>query len=171
MSFLLAYLRYAAAQMGDFVQAEAYFQEGLTLARQIEHREAICGLFINLGIAKREQGNFAQAEACLQEGLTLAHQLERLEMTSYALYEYGNLCLNQQQIERAEASYREMLTFIPEGSHDHTALAHFGLARVASAQGELRQAQSLGKQSVTTLEAMGHRAAKEVGDWLKTITP
>jgi tetratricopeptide (TPR) repeat protein/transcriptional regulator with XRE-family HTH domain len=171
MCFLLANLGYAVAQMGDFVQAEAYFQEGLTLARQIEHREAICGLFINLGIAKREQGNFAQAEACLQEGLTLAHQLERPEMTSYALYEYGNLCLNQQQIERAEASYREMLTFIPEGSHDHTALAHFGLARVASAQGELHKAQSLGEQSVTTLGAMGHRAAKEVRDWLKTITP
>ncbi len=169
ISALLSNLGEAESELGNYTQAEAYFQEGLKLARQMENREWICGLLINLGLATRKQENYSQAEVYFLESLTLAHQLGRLEMTSHALYEYGNLCLNQRQIEKAELTFHEMLTTVSEGDQDLLALAHFGLARTAAAQSNFLEAKKLGELSLTTLEGMGHRNAKEVRNWLDTI--
>ena len=159
----------AEGELGNFARAEAYFQEGLTLARQMEHREWICALLINMGLTLRKQGNHTQAEDYFQESLLLARQLGRSEMTSHALYEYGNLCLNQQETAKAEASFHEMLDTISVGDQDLLALAQFGLARIAAIQGNFLEARKLGEVSTTTLEGMGHRTAPEVRNWLNTI--
>jgi tetratricopeptide (TPR) repeat protein/transcriptional regulator with XRE-family HTH domain len=163
---LLLNLGDAVGELGSFAQAETYYEEGLVLARQIEHREWICALLINLGLMTRRQGNFTQAERCFQESLTLAWQVGRPQMTAIVLYEYGILHLNQQQIEAGETSFREMLTIISEEDRDLLALAQYGLARVAAAHGYFDEARRLGEASVTALEALGHRNAKEVRDWL-----
>ena len=62
-----------------------------------------------------------------------------------------------------------MLTLVPEGGQDLFALAQYGLARTAAAQGNIHEARKLGEASVTALEAMGHRNAKDVRDWLNSI--
>ncbi len=166
---LLLNLGDVVGELGNYAEAEAYFQEGLILARQIEHREWITALLINLGLMTRKQENYIQAEVYFQESLTLARQIGRPQMTAVVLYEYSTLHLNQQQVEAAEASFREMLTIIPEGGQDLIALARYGMARVAAARGYYDEAWRLGEASATTLEAMGHRNAKEVRDWLNLI--
>lgn len=166
---LLLNLGDAVGELGSFAQAETYYEEGLVLARQIEHREWICALLINLGLMTRRQGNFTQAERYFQESLTLAWQVGRPQMTAIVLYEYGILHLNQQQIEAGETSFREMLTIISEEDRDLLALAQYGLARVAAARGHFDEARRLGEASVTDLEAMGNRNAKEVRDWLNLL--
>jgi len=166
---LLLNLGDAVGELGSFAQAETYYEEGLVLARQIEHREWICALLINLGLMTRRQGNFTQAERCFQESLTLAWQVGRPQMTAIVLYEYGILHLNQQQIEAGETGFREMLTIISKEDHDLLALAQYGLARVAAARGYFDEARRLGEASVTALEALGNRNAKEVRDWLNLL--
>ena len=74
-------------------------------------------------------------------------------MTANALYEYGNLYLDKQQPEAAELSFREMLTIIPEGDQDLIALAQYGLARSAAAQGNIQEARRLGEASLTALRS------------------
>ncbi len=167
---LLANLGDVEGELGDYIQAETYFQEGLTIARQIGHREWISILLINLGSIAQKQWNYKQAETYLQEGLTIARHIGRPRITFNALYEYGNLYLNQQQIEATEQIFREMLTTIPVGDQELLALAHYGLARTAAAKGNKQEAQMFGEASVTALEAIGHRNAKEVRDWLNLIT-
>jgi tetratricopeptide (TPR) repeat protein/transcriptional regulator with XRE-family HTH domain len=167
---LLANLGNLVAELGDDVQAETYFQEGLIIARQIGHREWISILLINLGSIAQKQGDYAQAEVYLREGLTIARQVGRPRITINALYEYGNLYLNRQQIEATEAIFREMLTAIPAGDQELLALAHYGLARTAAARGNMQEAQHFGEASATALEAIGHRNAKEVRDWLDRTT-
>jgi len=166
---LLLNLGDAVGELGSFAQAETYYEEGLVLAREIEHREWICALLINLGLMTRKQENFTQAEKYFQESLTLAWQVGRPQMTAIVLYEYGILHLNQQQIEAGETSFREMLTIISEEDRDLLALAQYGLARVAAAQSYFDEARRLGEASVTALEALGHRNAKEVRDWLNLL--
>ena len=169
ISALLSNLGEAASEQGKYTQAEEYFREGLTLARQMEHREWISALLINLGLSTRKQGHYVQAEAYLKESLTLARQLGRPEITSNALYEYGSLCLIQQHMQVAEATFREMISTVSEGDQDLIALAQYGLARAAAAQGNIHEAHRLGEKSVIALEAIGHRTAKEVRYWLATI--
>jgi tetratricopeptide (TPR) repeat protein len=163
---LLSNLGDVLGEQGNYLQAEAYLQEGLALARQIGHREWISALLINLGLMIRKQGNYTQSEKYFQESLTLARQLGRHRLTSAALYEYGNLYLEKQQIQAAEATFRELLYFRREGDQEFLALAQYGLARVAAAQGNIEESQRLGEASISALEVMGHRNAKEVRDWL-----
>lgn len=169
MSVLLTNLGGAADEQGNYAQAESYFQEGLDLAHQLGHREWISALLISLGSTTRKQGNYPQAEIYFQESLRLARQLGRPEITSTALYEYGTLYLNQRKIEAADAVFHEMLTIISEGDQDLIALARYGLARTAAAQGNIDEARRLGGLSLTALEAMEHRYSQEVRHWLNSI--
>lgn len=165
---LLCNLGDVTGEQGNYIQAEAYFQEGLRLARQIGHSEWISALLINIGLIARKQGNYAQAREFLQESLTLARQTGRPYIIANALYEYGNLFLHLQQVTSAAESFHSMLSTIPEGGQDLLALAEYGLARVA-AQSNVQEALKLGEASVTALEAMGHRYAREARDWLDSI--
>ena len=169
MSLLLANLGDAASEMGYYTQAQTYFQEGLDLARQLGHPEKVSVLLVNLGLMIRKQGNHVQAEAYFQESLALARQLGVPQIISTVLYEYGNLYLDRQQLKTAEASFLEVLATISEGDQDLMALAQYGLARSALAQGNTNDAWKFGEMSVTALEGMGHRDAKEVRGWLDSI--
>jgi tetratricopeptide (TPR) repeat protein/transcriptional regulator with XRE-family HTH domain len=169
ISLLLMNLGEMIAEQGNTEQAETYFQQGLLLARQIDHREWISVLLLNLGSLLQRERIYSQAEAYLQEGLTLARQLGIPQITCNILYEYGNLYLNLQELQAAETAFREMLTLIPEGGQDLFALARYGQARTAAAQGNIDGARDLGSASVTVLRAMGHSKAKVVSDWLNSI--
>ncbi|MBE3558575.1 MAG: tetratricopeptide repeat protein [Ktedonobacteraceae bacterium] len=166
---LLANLGDAANELGKYSEAEAYFREGLTLTRQIGHREWTSALLINLGLMKRRQKDFVQAEAYLQESLQLSREIGRPQVIANALYEYGNLYIDQQQSEPAKNIFKEMLDVTPEGARELVAQALYGLARVAAIGGNVQEAHRLGHESLTILEAIGHRKAQEVRDWLNSL--
>ncbi|HEX6482332.1 MAG TPA: tetratricopeptide repeat protein [Ktedonobacteraceae bacterium] len=170
ISLLLINLGNAANIQGNHEQAEIYLLEGLKLAREIERQEWISVLLINLGMTTQKQGSYAQAETYLHEGLNLARQLGIPQIICNGLYESGNLFLEQQRIQAAKARFHEMSQTVPEGSQDLVAFAHYGLARVAAAEGDFRGAQDFGEVSVKALEEMGHHKAKEVRNWLNSIT-
>src|SRR5579885_2190594 len=166
---LLINLGSAAAEQENYVQADAYLREGLALARQIEHREWISILLLNLAEITIAQGHYAQAEDYLQETLNLAQQIGRPHITAKALYEYGNLYLKQKKLDAAQSTFQRLLTAVPEGGQDLLALAQYGLARIADAQGDVEEARRLGEVSVLILEKIGQRDAKEVRDWLEAV--
>ncbi len=169
ISLLLGNLGDIVGEQGNYSQAEDYFREGLALARQVGHREWMSVLLINLGMTTRKQRDYAQAEVYLHESLALAQYIGNPQIISTALNEFGNLYLDQQQIEKAEASFREMLSTIPEGDQQLLALAQYGLARTAAAQGNIQDARRLGEASIKALETIGHRNAREVRGWLNSI--
>ena len=169
ISALLSNLGDVTGELGNYVQAEGYFQEGLALARQIGHREWVGALVLNLGSIAQKQGNYTKAEEYLQESLFIARQLGRPQMIAIVLYEHGTLYLNQRRVDEAEENFREMLITISGEDQDLFALAQYGLARVAAARGYIEEARGLGEVSLTALEAIGHRKAIEVREWLTMI--
>jgi tetratricopeptide (TPR) repeat protein/transcriptional regulator with XRE-family HTH domain len=169
ISLLLSNLGATVVEQGNYSQAEDYFREGLTLARQIGHREWTSFLLINLGMAARKQRDYERAGVYLHESLALARSIDNPQIISTAFYEYGNLCLDQKQTKEAEVSFHEMLSSVPEGDQELLALARYGLARTAAAQGDIQDARRLGETSVSALESIGHRNAQEVKEWLNTI--
>ncbi|GHO43318.1 tetratricopeptide repeat protein [Ktedonospora formicarum] len=156
-------------EMGNYHQAEMYLKEGLSIARQIEHREWTCVLIINLGLTTSKQGMYDQAEIYLQEGLVLSRQIGIPHMTALALNEFGNLLLSKKKVQKAKSVFTEMLETLPQGGLDLKALAQYGLARVAAEQGDTQNARALGLQSADLLEQIGHGNAEEVRHWLRAI--
>ncbi len=168
-SALLCNLGAVATFQEKYAQAAIYQREGLVIARQIGHREWMSILLLNLGETAVAQGNYIQAALYLQETLKLAQQLHRPQLKARALYEQGNLHLKQQEIEEAEADFREMLDIIPQGDFELQALAQYSFARLSVAQGDIKKARQLGEECVAAFDAMGHREAKQVRQWLDSI--
>lgn len=94
---------------GPYERAETYPQEGLTLARQIGHRELISIFLLNLGTLAYEQQNYAQAETYLLEELALVRQLDHREWITVYLINIGEMMQKQGNYARAEVYLREGL--------------------------------------------------------------
>jgi tetratricopeptide (TPR) repeat protein len=124
---------------------------------------------VNLGELATEQGNYAEAEAYLHEGVEIARQLGRPWLLCGALHARGDLALKRQEIEQAEGAFRELGEIASQDNQEYRAVALYGLARVALAHQDLREAQELGQESLRLLEVIGNRRAPEVRGWLQTL--
>jgi len=167
---LLTNLGNVITEQGNYEQAEIYVREGLALAEQIGHSEWTCVLLNNLGAATYKQGNYVQAELYLQRGIASARRIGLPQMEANALYEYGNFFLDQQKVALAEERFSEALAVTPVECRDLRALAQYGLARAARAQGDVQRAQQLGAASIATLEKTGHYKAQEVRTWFGNLS-
>ncbi|GAC1373383.1 MAG: hypothetical protein PVS3B1_24810 [Ktedonobacteraceae bacterium] len=167
---LLGNLGDVAVEEQDYERAEAYLQEGLALARQIGHREWSSALLINIGFMMRKRGDYDKAQVYIRDGLQIARQINRPLVVCTALYEAGKIYLDQDKAQDAERTFQELLATVPEGAQELVALSRYGLAAAAAMQGRVQEARQLGQASITTLEAMGHRNAPEVRQWLASIT-
>ncbi len=169
IGLLLINLGAIAWTQDHFNSAESYFLEGLVQARQSGQMESTSVFLVNLASTIRKQGRFEEAEAHLREALMIAKQLGIPQITCNILNECGDLSLSQNRLDTAETYFNEVLITAPEGDQDVTALARYGLAQVAATRGIILKARKLGGESLTSLEAMGHRSASEVRDWLENL--
>lgn len=166
---LLSNLGYIAGEQGNYSDAERYSQEALVLARQSGNREKISSLLSNLGTFAGAQGNKSRAQAYMEEALLLARQIGSHWLLAASLYERGEFDLRQQRLDDAQGAFRETRDIASEGNAEYLALASYGLARVAAAQGDILEAHRLGQEGLAALKAMGHGKASEVKSWLDTL--
>jgi tetratricopeptide (TPR) repeat protein/transcriptional regulator with XRE-family HTH domain len=165
---LLSNLGAVELEQGNYAQAEGYMQEGLIVARQLENPKRIAPLLENLGWAAREQENYTQAEAYLREALEVARQIEHSWQLCGIMREWGELHLKRHQYEAASTAFHQMLE-AAQGFPDFTGLAHFGLARVAAAQGKTDEALRQGQESLGILEPISYYEVPKIRQWLSTL--
>ena len=128
---------------GEYLQAKVYLQEGLELARNLGHVEWTCVLLVTCGETARRQGWFEQAEVYLQEGIDLAQQVGIPQMTALALSEQGHIALLAGDLVRAEHCFEKMRGSLPDGDRELLSWMQYGLAQLASAQGNTKEARHL----------------------------
>lgn len=169
-----------AVRRGDHASAKAYLLEGLALARELAHRELISALLRNLGAMAVVHGDYTRAEEYLRESLDLAREIGHRWHTNATLNEWGELHLRQHKhglgeanvLDVASAAFREVLEMAQEmGAREQLAMALYGLARVAAAQGNTGEAQRQGQASLALFETMEHYKATEVKGWLAGLPP
>ncbi len=169
MTILLSNLGEIATERGDYAQAGAYLREALEIARLLEQRTDIGTSLVNLGRIATEQGNHEQAEAYLQEALEIARQIGHHRLLCGVLYSWGELHLRQRRWAEAAARFGEVRDSATGVSQEYLAMALYGLARVAAAQGESKEARELGQESLRIAESIGNRLAAQVRAWLETL--
>jgi tetratricopeptide (TPR) repeat protein/transcriptional regulator with XRE-family HTH domain len=170
MILLLINLATAAQYQRHYEQAERASQEGLVLARQIGHREWTAYLLSNLAeLALEQNPDASQVTTYLEEALSLARQLNQTRLLGQVLFVQGELFLKQQRIEQAAAIYREILAQGKTMPQIWQAVAQFGLARVAAAQGHTHQARQLGVQARASLETAWASYMGKVDAWLHSL--
>lgn len=166
---LLGHLGTSALEQEKYAEAKESYEQVITLARTMYHREYLIGALANLGLVYEKLGDYQQATAYLEEATALARTLGNVWTLASVLDEWGELCLRQEKIAEAAAVFAEVYHLSKQVSQEHEAMALFGQARVARAQGNVQEARQLGQASLSHFKSMEHRRVAEVEQWLTTL--
>lgn len=159
-----------AAEQQDYARAELYLREGIELARQLENRNNLALLLSNFGSVLGDQGHYEQANECFQESLDLARRLGAPWYIHNVLIEWGGIHLKHQQWAAAETAFQEVLAGkYGESEPIMSAMARYGLARIAAQRGESVEAARLGRESLEQFEGLGHHKTDEIAGWLRSL--
>jgi Tfp pilus assembly protein PilF len=99
----------------------------------------------------------------------LAQQGKLPLIISRVLSKWGELKLRQQQFDIAHTYFLQALEQVPQGELEQVAVAQFGLARVALAQGRSEEAQQRVQTSLSISETINQRLAREIKHWCKQL--
>jgi tetratricopeptide (TPR) repeat protein/transcriptional regulator with XRE-family HTH domain len=154
----LLYLGEVTQQQGNFEQAEATFQEGLTLARKIDDRSRISAFLNDLGWVTWKQGNLTQAEKYLQEGLTIARQMEDKERICGILKVLGSVVAYMGNLAQSEEYLQEGLALARLiGDDEQTCLILINLGATVGEQGKYTHAENYFQEGLKLARLIGHR--------------
>jgi tetratricopeptide (TPR) repeat protein/transcriptional regulator with XRE-family HTH domain len=170
LSVLYDNLGEVALNQGDDNAAATYLQEGLALARQNQDADLLSELLRNLGVVALRRGDLGDAEVRLQESLELARQVEHSRLLGAALVQWGELEIRREETNLAEVTLRQALEIGRASRNEEiTAMALYGLARIAAVQGNLGEANRQGQESLGLFEALDHPLAAQVAGWLSGL--
>jgi tetratricopeptide (TPR) repeat protein/transcriptional regulator with XRE-family HTH domain len=169
---LLSNLGDMAVVQGDYVQAEQYIREGISLAQQLENRNYLTFLLAHLGGALGGQGNYEQANAAFQGSLDLARSQSSPPHISKTLVEWGEVHIKFLQLDAADAAFQEVLINgrTHEVDPETLACALYGQARVAALRSNIVEATRLGQESAMQFEKIEYYKAREVREWLLSLS-
>jgi tetratricopeptide (TPR) repeat protein/transcriptional regulator with XRE-family HTH domain len=170
ISALLMNMGLLAFRMGQEQQALELSLESLELGRQVGHRMRIASVLQNLGIIARASGDYEQAAQYLEESLLIAREIKHNWLIAETLCEWGELHLAQTALEPALSVFEQALVIAEQiQGRELQGFALFGLARVASAQGNDSEALRLGQRSHALYASMEHERAGQIAQWLAAL--
>ncbi|WP_337870880.1 tetratricopeptide repeat protein [Meiothermus sp.] len=79
----------AWTRLGDYPQAEHWFQKARALAEQTQNTASLANILNSLGNTRRWTGRFAEAAAYFQQGLRLAEAVGNRQTTAFLLANLG----------------------------------------------------------------------------------
>ncbi len=156
--FVLQHRACIHEQWGNYTQVNAYLDEGLTLARQLEDDALISLLLMNFGRMASEQGTYALAEVYNLEGLTLARKIGDKGLQSSLLKNLGYVASLDGDYAQVEAYYQEGLTLARQvGDPKLINPLLMNIAVVERERGNYKLAETYLHEGLALVHQMGHR--------------
>ncbi|HEX6387335.1 MAG TPA: tetratricopeptide repeat protein [Anaerolineae bacterium] len=151
-----------AQRQGEYIEAEAQYEEALALAREGGDQEKLSHLLRALGVLAARRGDYGLADAYYKEGLSLARELGHGGIVSNFLRGLGVQAYIRGDFARAEAFYEEGLALMAlsdEEAQEAEGVGGmlWGLGALAQEQGDIDQAESYYKESLALARQLGHQ--------------
>ncbi|WP_271254213.1 tetratricopeptide repeat protein [Pseudanabaena sp. Chao 1811] len=144
---------------GNWHEAEKYYQDGLSIAKELDDQSLIAGLTGNLGGIERNRGNWDAAESLFRQCLEVEEELgDRAGMaTSWGAL--GGIERNRGNWDAAESLFRQSLQLSTElGDRVGMATSWGALGDIEHNRGNWDAAESLFRQCLEVEEELGDRA-------------
>lgn len=171
ISHILLNLGHLEHVRGRYERSEKYIEESLEIARKINQKVLITELLGSQGVLMAEQNNFSAALGRIEESLTMARELGQQWLVCTVLYQKGEVYLKLPDYTQAKNAFSASQQIAEElASLYRTAMAQYGLARVAYSEGKFDVAKQLGSESVTKLRHIKHHRSSQVSNWLDGIS-
>ncbi len=108
----LLHLGILACSLGDYASARAYYDEGLTIQRDLGDRQGIAHSLLCLGTVACSLGDYTSARACYEESLTIQREVGDRKGIAYSLYNLGDVANGLGDYASARAFREESLTIL-----------------------------------------------------------
>jgi predicted ATPase/class 3 adenylate cyclase/Tfp pilus assembly protein PilF len=147
-----------AWSQGDYPAARAFYQESLTVWRELgDHRGAAASLS-NLGTVATEQGDYEAALSLYEESLAIYRELQDPRGIALSLNNMGLISYHRGDDARARELYEESLQIKRTLGDEHgIANSLTNLGHVAARQGDHAAARALYEESLERRRELGDR--------------
>lgn len=142
----------ALQNKGDFKASIRYYDDALSIARELPDEKLVPGILNNIGLVYYNLGNYAEALSNFYEAIKGAEQVSNSNVKAAALNNIASIYFEQEKLEEAKEKYREMLAIYTQmGNQGRMILAYNNIGDV-----ELKQ-----KKPLEALENLkkGHASA------------
>lgn len=165
---LLINLAESSYQRGDAGAAMDQLHQAMAIA-QVEYPLGLSPIHTCLGEVMAATGNDDGASDHFERGVELARAAECPWFVSYAQNRAGDFYLKRGNVRRATAAFDESARVSRDlNTPDALAEALFGLARVASSEGDAATAKQLGLKSQAIYCSLSHFRANHVTRWVNS---
>ena len=145
------------AHLGDYVAARAIFEQALRLFVEVGERVGIGRALSSLGWLCNFLGDAQTALQYIQRSLRIAHEIGAQFILAHSLTILGNILTGLGRLRQAADAFRQAVTLHRElGQHNQAIEPLAGLAGVALAQGDHRQARTRVDEILGFLELEGN---------------
>ena len=153
---LIAAGRLASVQT-DYAAAHGFFEEALTIYRNLDDKQGIAAVLTLLGNMARPQGNSVAARPLYAESLAICRQMGDKHGIAASLNGLGNVAVQEGDFAAARPLYEESLAISREfGDKHRIAAALNNLGAVAERQGDYAVGEVLQKESLTISWELGN---------------
>ncbi|HLV78751.1 MAG TPA: tetratricopeptide repeat protein, partial [Chthonomonadaceae bacterium] len=140
---------YLDADQGDDASAQARYEEGLAICREIGDRQGIAGALGTLGRLAQNRGELEQALALHTQSLRLRRELGDKSGVAASLLCLGEIRAAQADPQQAQSHFEEALTLLREaGNRAWEAIGLNTLGNLVLNQGRFEEARSLYEQAL-----------------------
>jgi non-specific serine/threonine protein kinase len=143
---------------GDYSRARVFHEEGLTIWREVGHRQYLSYALLGLGFVATAQDDYELASSLYEECLPILRECGDTWGLTWALNNMGNVAWHRGDCVLATALYQESLELKQKlGDRQGIAEALANLALAASLQGEYAAARALHQESLAIRWELGDR--------------
>lgn len=149
------------AQMGDYPDAQRYYQDSLARSRKLGRREVIMFCRTELGYIEWACGNYQAAENRCQESLALSKEIGYPSYEATTLRYLGRIAASLGKFEDARKYLQESIAIHEEiGLQGMKAEGLSELASLTILEQNFAEAQQLAQDSLALCQELEHRAGE-----------
>ncbi|MDK9699535.1 MAG: tetratricopeptide repeat protein [bacterium] len=128
----------------QYSQAEQYFLQANTIARENQLNSQLATTLTNLGVIHRNRGNFEESLRCNREALSLALKLNNRKLKALLLLNLANVEYSLTHIEESYQLFMQALTILRDiGNKQQEAITLSNLGYLRFEQGGYDEAEAL----------------------------
>jgi predicted ATPase/class 3 adenylate cyclase len=163
----------AHLHLGQFQEADSYFQKGLALCRQIADRRNAGAMWSNLGESARLRGNYKAAAEYYQKALAIVREIGNRDSERIYLNNLSGALIGLHKFAQAETNLRKVITQTSapnyctlSESYRFLSEACLGQKKFSEALDSAQRALTLAQESQSSFDlggawrALGRAAAK-----------
>jgi class 3 adenylate cyclase/predicted ATPase len=130
----------ANLQLGQFPQADRFFEQGLAIYENIDDRRNVAAMLSNLGESARSRGDYRRAEELYEKAIVAMRQIGHRDSESIYLSNLSAARLGLGKFEQAEADAREALAVVEGSKFCAHAETYSFLSEACLGQGKVKEA-------------------------------